>query len=257
MGVTIQFSGYAHHRKGYHEDRKTPLLQYLVRLQVEGHATIRSNGKTYAISQGDLYLGRKGDHYSIDTPAGQDSTDYHIFCDGSWVADWFDQPGLPVVHNIRLDDKLLSLWRHLSIEQRRPDAGETPELSVYLLKALFVMLRQSVTDEHSGNERPFIVTKMMRTIEELAASKFQVEDIAAPAGLSVSRASHLFKEHTGQSMIEYAQEIRLNMAVNQMQYTSMTLEHIAESCGFGSYVYFHRIFKHHYGKSPGQFRKMN
>ncbi|AOM84389.1 helix-turn-helix domain-containing protein [Salisediminibacterium beveridgei] len=257
MTVRIRFSGYAHHRKGYHEDRKTPLEQYLIRLQVEGNATIRSDGVTYAISPGDLYLGRKGADYSIDIPPGQDSTDYHIFCDGSWVSEWFNHAGLPVVHNIRLDDKLLSLWRHLSIEQRRPDAGETPDLSVYLFKALLVILKQSVTEGYVSGERPFIVTKMMRSIEELAATRFQVEDVAASVGLSVSRASHLFKEHTGQSMIDYAQEIRLNMAVNQMQYTSMTLEHIADSCGFGSYVYFHRVFKHHYGKSPGQYRKVN
>lgn len=56
-------------------------------------------------------------------------------------------------------------------------------------------------------------------------------------------------------MIQYAIEIRLKAAVEQIKYSNeMTLEHIAEICGFASYSYFHRVFRAHFGLSPVEYR---
>lgn len=49
--------------------------------------------------------------------------------------------------------------------------------------------------------------------------------------------------------------MRLQAATDQMKYTTLTLEEIAENIGFGTYVYFHRIFKRKTGETPGEFRK--
>ncbi|WP_373463279.1 helix-turn-helix domain-containing protein [Bacillus sp. SORGH_AS_0510] len=59
----------------------------------------------------------------------------------------------------------------------------------------------------------------------------------------------------GKTMIEYALEVRLSAALERMKYTTMTLEQIAEDCGFGSYPYFHRVFQKKFGIAPGVFRK--
>jgi AraC family transcriptional regulator of arabinose operon len=96
---------------------------------------------------------------------------------------------------------------------------------------------------------------MKRFIEENATARFKIEEPASYAGLSVSRSVHLFKEHTGLTMLEYATEIRLSAALERMKYTTMPLEQIAETCGFGEYSYFHKVFKQHYGVSPGTYRK--
>ncbi|UUZ97522.1 helix-turn-helix transcriptional regulator [Paenibacillus sp. P25] len=72
--------------------------------------------------------------------------------------------------------------------------------------------------------------------------------------MSLSRAVHLFKACYGKTMIQYALEIRLNAALERMKYSSMTLEQIAETCGFASYSYFHRVFRARYGVSPAQYR---
>jgi AraC family transcriptional regulator of arabinose operon len=58
-------------------------------------------------------------------------------------------------------------------------------------------------------------------------------------------------------MMEYAQEVRLSAAMERMKYTTMTLEQIAESCGFGAYPYFHKVFKKKYGVAPGAYRRLN
>ena len=50
-------------------------------------------------------------------------------------------------------------------------------------------------------------------------------------------------------------EVRLNFAIEQMKYTGSTLEEIAENSGFGTYSYFHRVFRRLKGMSPGKFRQ--
>jgi len=255
MSIDVGFCGYSHHKKGYLDQSQTRLTSYLFRLQIEGSAKITRNHETYPINKGDLFLGKPGDLYGIFTPGNQDSIDYHIFCDGLWIDEWWQQVRSPSPIHIHLDEKLLSLWRHLTVEERRPKQEKNPDLSRYLLKALCLTIDQSINDASHKIDRPFIVTQMLRYIEEHATNALKVVDVADHVNLSVSRAVHLFKEHTNQTIIQYALDIRLATALNQMQYSSMTLEHIAKNCGFGTYPYFHRIFKKHFGQSPGQFRR--
>ena len=54
-------------------------------------------------------------------------------------------------------------------------------------------------------------------------------------------------------MIQYAMDIRLALALERMNYSKLTLNQIAESSGFGSYAYFHRVFRERFGMSPSQY----
>ncbi|OIJ22282.1 AraC family transcriptional regulator [Anaerobacillus alkalidiazotrophicus] len=256
MTVQIGFCSYSHHTKGYSsQEDKLGLSGYLFRLQTEGVCDIVLNKKKLTFSKGGLLLAKPGDLYEIHIEGNQNSGDYNLFCEGSWIDEWWNRSVKPTSSQINLDEKVLTLWRHLTIEERRPMSEKNKELSSYLLKALCLSLERAINETTSTGSRPYPVTRMMRYIEEHATTVFKVEDVAQYAGLSVSRAVHLFKSSTGKTIVEYAQEIRLSTAVNQMKYTSMTLEHIADNCGFGTYAYFHRVFKKKYGVSPGEYRK--
>ncbi|WP_216827697.1 AraC family transcriptional regulator [Alkalihalobacterium elongatum] len=255
MKTHIGFCGFSYHTKGYYSNDNTKLTGYLVRLQTEGYCEALINKRKFEIKKGDLLLVKPGDYYDLHIEGNQKSGDYHLFCEGCWVDEWWERSVKPTVSRIDLDEKILSLWRNLIIEQRRPTSEKDHELSQYLLQALLVSLERAVNDVAPTVRRPYPVTRMMRYIEEHATSGLKVEDAASHAGLSVSRAVHLFKSNVGKTMIEYVQEIRLSSAINQMKYTSMTLEHIAHNSGFGTYPYFHRVFKKKYGMSPGEYRK--
>ncbi|MNI28397.1 Arabinose operon regulatory protein [compost metagenome] len=82
-----------------------------------------------------------------------------------------------------------------------------------------------------------------------------MDQIAKHVGISVSRAVHLFKLTFGQSIMSYAIEVRLGVACEQIRFSVMSLDHVAKSCGFNSYTYFHRQFRMHYGLSPRQYRE--
>nr|WP_090892995.1 AraC family transcriptional regulator [Evansella caseinilytica] len=255
MPIHIGFCGYSHHTRGFYSQGTSRLEQYLFRLQTEGFGEATVNKKKLAIQKGDLLLVKPGDYYELKIDSGQSSGDYHLFCEGAWMDEWWGRSPKPTISRIELDEKLLALWQHIIVEKRRPSFEENKELSGYLLQALCLYLERAVNETAQSVSRPYAVTKMMRYIEEHATAMLKIEDVANSAGLSVSRAVHLFKSSVGKTIIEYAQEIRLSTAINQMKYTSMTLEHIAENCGFGNYPYFYRVFKKKYGISPGEYRR--
>lgn len=255
--TTIYFCGYSYHTQRYYSVHKQGFPGYLFRLQTEGFCEIVVNKKKMKIEKGHLLMIKPGDYYEILIGERQHSGDYHLLCSGDWMEEWWHRSVKPTISQIDLDDKLLSLWRHLITEERRPTtSGETKELSGYLLKALCLTFERAVNETAPSFNRPYTVTRMMRYIEEHATTAFKVEDAAKHAGLSVSRASHLFKSSAGKTMMEYALEIRLAAAKERMKYTGMTLEQIAEDCGFGAYPYFHKVFKKKYGVSPGAFRRL-
>jgi len=263
MTINIGYCGYSHHTQPFYSYYRTGFPAYLFRLQTEGLCKIVVNAGKMSIGKGDLLLIKPGDHYELmidEVQNGQKeptvmSGDYHLACEGSWVDEWWQRSDKPTISNIDLDEKLIALWRHLIIEERRPSVKENKELSNYLLKALCLSLERAVNENAPTFNRPYTVTRMLRYIEEHATTAFKVEQVAQHAGLSVSRAVHLFKSSVGKTIIEYALEIRINAAVERMNYTSMTLEQIAEDCGFGSYPYFHRVFHKKYGIAPGVYRR--
>lgn len=255
MNSNIYVCGYAYHTQRLYTQHKPGFSEYVFRLQTEGACEAKVNGRMYEIKQGDLLMVHPEDHYELFIKENHDSGDYYLICDGSWLAQWWARSQKPVLSHIGVDENLISLWRSIVIEERRPASSKNKELSHALLQSLCFYIERAANETSIDLTRPYVVTRMMRYIEEHALSTFKVEDAARHAGLSVSRSIHLFKSSTGKTMLEYAHEIRLSSAIDRMTYTTMTLEHIAEECGFGSYPYFHKVFKKKYGTAPGAYRR--
>lgn len=252
--TNIYFCGYSYHTQSYYSKHKSGFPGYLFRLQTEGSCQIIVKERTLDIKKGDLLLIPPGEPYEIIVQENHQSGDYHLLCEGEWIDNWWNRVKKPTYSKIDLDEKLLSLWRFLIVEERRPSSEEDKELSEHLLPALCLYLERLINETYTSKSRPYAVTRMMRYIEEHATSAFKVEDVARHVDLSVSRAAHLFKSTVGKTMIEYALEIRMSAAIDRMKYTSMTLEQIAEDCGFGAYPYFHKLFKKKYGIPPSSYR---
>lgn len=252
--MKISYCGYAYHTNGYFATHKNGLDSYLFRLQTEGVSKAIVKKDEMAVEKGDLLLVAPGEFYQLSIPEGQASGDFHLIFDGDWMNEWWDRSLKPSMVRIELDDKIISLWRYLAAEKRRPISDKNEELMSNLTRSLCLLIERAIEDR-SSYARPFVVTKMMRYIEENATTGFSIQAVSDHIELSVSRSVHLFKQYVNKTIMGYAQEIRLSAAIDQMQYTSMTLEHIAQNCGFGTYPYFHRVFKKAYGVSPGVYRR--
>ncbi|WP_182200634.1 helix-turn-helix domain-containing protein [Paraliobacillus salinarum] len=252
--MKIDHCSFSFHTNGYHETNPNGLENFLVRLQTEGQSQTKIRTNTYTLEKGDIIFVPEKTYYQLDIEPGQKSGDFHLLVTGEWLTKWWHENEKPDHASLSSIEKIISLWRLLATEKLRPNHEQNHSLNTNLFKSILLMIEEEIKARHSI-QRPFIVTRMMRYIEEHALEHLVLEQVANEVELSVSRASHLFKDHTGKTIIQYAQQLKLEAAINQMKYTNMTLEQIALTCGFGNYPYFHRLFTRVHRQSPSQYRK--
>ncbi|GGG19305.1 helix-turn-helix domain-containing protein [Paenibacillus abyssi] len=233
---------------------------YLLRLQYEGICAAVVDGREHFIEPGTLLLLAPGDGYELRIEGRRDGStpvsDFYIYCSGDWIKEWWSSHPRNKIIKLLMDPSMLNIWKQINLEKRRQ--SENKEIVDYLLRVLCLNIDRS--HPLSGSQphprmHSFLVTRMRNYIEEHATENFALQDVADHVDLSVSRTVSLFKSAAGKTIMQYAMEVRLSIAVERMMYSKMTLEQIAETCGFGTYSYFFRSFRSRYGTTPRAYRE--
>ncbi|MCR8643161.1 AraC family transcriptional regulator [Paenibacillus sp. N1-5-1-14] len=257
--LEVLHAGYAYHSKPFHTIER--LKQYLIRIQIEGFCRASVGSEITLIEPGDMILLKPNSPYELIIDQEKQTTgeprimsgDYYIFAKGTWMDEWWNQTHRPHKIKAPLNEGILTLFRQLTMEQRRL-LDTSQEISQYILKILCLNIDRIVSEQPSKKGNAFLAYRIKTYIEEHAIQSFKLEDVAVHFDISVSRAVHLFKEVFGQSIGQYALDVRLSMARDRMMLTNMLLEDIAESAGFANYSYFHRAFRARYNMSPREYR---
>lgn len=106
------------------------------------------------------------------------------------------------------------------------------------------------------------LTNSLRSVElfinelnDALQDPWTTEDMAKACGLGITRFTHLFRQITNQTPMQYLHKMRLKKAENDL--FSMLVKSIADiifSCGFSSTHYFATLFKKHTNQSPSAYR---
>ncbi len=100
-----------------------------------------------------------------------------------------------------------------------------------------------------------LVRECIRFMHDNLGAKLTVADIAARVHLSPSRLSHLFKEETGMSVMDYLLKARLDDAKRLLASPGITIAQAAEEVGFTDPAHFSRCFKRAEGIPPSAYRQ--
>jgi len=84
-----------------------------------------------------------------------------------------------------------------------------------------------------------------------------LSEIARAAHLSPSRLAHVFKEHTGQTVVDYITQVRIGHAKELLLSTEKNCIDVCFAVGYSNQSYFTRTFREQTGMTPRQFRQNN
>ncbi len=129
------------------------------------------------------------------------------------------------------------------------------DLCVWLSNALndFIDLVYSIQDKKRVSQ----IKPAIDYIREHFQEQISIDEVAHSAHLSVSRLSHIFKEQTGMTIIDYMTNMRIEYAKELLISTNKNCTEICFEAGYNNQSYFTRTFKEISGMTPRQFREMN
>ncbi|HUU38477.1 MAG TPA: helix-turn-helix domain-containing protein [Candidatus Desulfaltia sp.] len=105
-----------------------------------------------------------------------------------------------------------------------------------------------------GKKRKVRCQRMRDFIEQNFTGKITARDVAGEAGLSVSRALHLFRQETGMALTGYINKLKLDYAKYLLLNSDISLAELAAELGYCDQSHFTKNFKKLEKITPSHFR---
>lgn len=102
-------------------------------------------------------------------------------------------------------------------------------------------------------------SSMIQRIKNLVEKEYMhdvsLSYVAEKVNLAPAYVSYVFKKETGQTLIKYITETKMEKARLLLEEGVLKMGQIAKACGYENQSYFNRAFKNYYGLTPKQFRE--
>lgn len=101
------------------------------------------------------------------------------------------------------------------------------------------------------------VQKLLALVIQDMGRKWTLEEMAEAVGYSKNYIIRLFRETLGQTPCQYFTELRMEGARELLKNSDITVDAIAEQCGFGAYTNLYKEFCRAEGCPPLKYRQRN
>jgi len=124
-------------------------------------------------------------------------------------------------------------------------------------KSIREYLKQILTyyDVQKSGKNSYLILKVKDYVKHNYASVMSVEDMAQEIHLSQNYIRSIFKENTGQTILEYITEYRLEMACHILKDKTIKVREVSKMVGYDNVSYFCSLFSRRYCVSPNEYRK--
>ncbi len=100
------------------------------------------------------------------------------------------------------------------------------------------------------------ISKIMEYIQSNYKKDIAINTLADHVGLSYSHVRKIFNDETGENIVNYINNMRIEEAQRLLRQSSMNINDIALSLGYNNKQSFNRFFKKYVGINPGEYRNL-
>ncbi len=263
MYSKILLAGYSEHLSGksnhYHDGHQ---LLYVVR----GEAEISVGGKSETVGDGTLVLFSRFEEHSIRVKSdeykrfflhvspetlmtGEDEILFSVLVNRT--------PGF--CHIVRVGEyaaQVEGMLRRLTREFRSESLFREEMMDAILRGLLITVCRLMPSlSLPAQSEQSRLIYRIQKRFENEYGEHFTVSSLAEEYHMSASYLSHLFKDVTGSSVMEYLTACRMQAAKTYLATSDLSVGEIVSACGFTDDSNFSRSFRQRTGMTPSEFRK--
>lgn len=233
---------------------------------LEGSISHDMNGEMQTLHAGDIVFANLNDVHSFFRQPGNTCKHRDIIIRTEFFEEICDFIG-PDFKEAYMRNQLpkivsLSFDRIRRYEKRIINVILTSEMTATYntaaMKALVVSLLNCLIEEETQYDTKYYPMWFRELLGRFHANEFLqsgLDEILEPYHFSKAYICRTFQKYMNCTMTDYLNDIRLQYAALQLQYTDVTIISICNSIGFSSVSYFNTVFKRKYGVAPNTFRK--
>ena len=219
---------------------------------VSGMGIIKSPDKEMQVVPGDIYIASKGTTHSVKS--NSNSRLRYMYFSFELLSNapeelkkFYEEIGNAVVKDEMRSGPLYNmLFNEFYSEKLMSN-----QMCEYVMKVILLSGYRNCCDKFSVMYSPDVSMEKKRTIvysvikymEQNYTEVDSVKQVADKFSYASNYLSHLFKKYTGLSLKEYMITIKMQKAKELIREGNLTLNEVAEICGYDSVSSFCRLFK--------------
>lgn len=237
---------------------------------LHGNFSYNVNGKNFFVREGDaIIVNAQQMHYGFSADGKDGEYLCVLFQPKVLSSNEFIQTKFvePIIHNPSITEIFLQAdnFEHKKILNSIDKFLEIPKVEDYELefldfalqfwKNLFDLLKcTSLIDYKLADKNINVQKNMLEFIYKNYRTKISLADVAKSGGVCKSLCCQIFKKYLGKSPIDFLNNYRLQVGMNLLGDSKISITEISELCGFNSSSYFSEMFLKFKGCSPTEYR---
>lgn len=233
---------------------------YIIHLILDGKGIYRVGKQQYELSAGEGFLIRPEISTFYQADPNDPWTYMWVGFDGSRAEEYLSDIGLGGDARTFHCSCTSELKRMLvDALKRNTSTIENDFYRESFLYSFFGMLAGSLNPKSaSGDETDNLyVRRAVEFIQNNYHYGIRVSDVADYAGVTRGYLHTLFTRFLDQSPQDYLVSYRITRAEQLLALTDLTVEGVAQSCGYSDPLVFSKLFKKRTGQTPSAFRREN
>ncbi len=223
---------------------------------MDGKCYAEINGEDHIVGIGDILLYRPGERQSYRFFMKDESVSCSMHFSGTGCEELMNSIGFnnkSILH-IGKSNTIKLIFEKIKTEYILQKPYRNELMTAYTMELFAHIGRRNLARNTAHIKNSKLLDDICVHLHKNYFNEFSLEEYASMCNLSTSRFSHLFKETTGLSPLEYLTDIRIKNAAKLLTHSDMSVAEIAESVGFSDPSYFGRVFKKKMKVSPKKFQ---
>ena len=243
--------------------------QYEMYYIISGKRKFFIDDSIYNVKAGDLIFITKDTLHRSVSSDDDISESISVVCEGKYFNELFSSYGFypimefydNVIYSVGAAHReyMLDIFKRMEYETKSDDPHSVFMLKNYINEFFVLMMRSRdyhknfLTEENSIDDLP--IQEAAEYIKNNFDKDITLESVSQRINMSKTYFSKKFLKITGFGFKEYLINIRLKEAAVMLIDTDLSINEIAEKCGFRNSNYFGDVFRKFKGVSPSVYRK--